>query len=192
MYPRLYGNRRRLIFIVTGPPGVGKSSVVSRAVLRLKSAGLIVGGCTTQERRSKGARTGFAITDLTDGRTGQLADLSSRIGPKVGRYRVSLSDLAGVGAAGIAKAAEKSEVIVIDEVGPMELVSPEFRRAVRSAMESGKPLVAVVHERLDDDLLNGLRREASETFTVTLENRDEISDVLAQVVLRAVGGPRRT
>ena len=181
-----------LIFLVTGPPGVGKSTVVSRVILRLKSAGVIIGGCTTQERRSKGARTGFAITDLTDGRTGVLATVASRLGPKVGRYKVNLTDLAGVGAASVEKAAKSSEVVVIDEVGPMELVSPEFRRAVRNAIGSGKPLVVVAHERLDDDLLNDLRRDAAETFEVSLENREESADSLAELVLRAAGGTKLT
>ncbi len=164
--------------------------MVSRVVMRLKSAGVIVGGCTTQERRSKGARVGFAITDLTDGRTGELASLSLKMGPKVGRYKVNLADLAGVGAAGVAKAAESSEVIVVDEVGPLELVSPEFRRSVRAAVDSGKPLLAVVHEKLEDDLLNELRGAAARTFVLSLENREEVAEELAADLLDAAGGPK--
>ena len=49
------------IWLVTGPPGVGKSTAVSKAVLKLKSAGVIVGGCTTSERKSGGTRVGFEV-----------------------------------------------------------------------------------------------------------------------------------
>ena len=146
-----------MICIVTGSPGVGKSTLVSRLVLRLRPAGVIVGGCTTAERRSGGVRVGFEIRDLTTERTGQLASTETKFGPKVGRYRVNLVDLAKVGAAGLEAAAAGSEVLVLDEAGPMELVSPEFRRAVRRCIDSGKPLLAVVHERLEDDLLGELR-----------------------------------
>ena len=178
------------IWLVTGHPGVGKSTAVSKVVLRLKSAGVIVGGCTTAEQKSGGVRVGFALRDLTSGRTGQLASVSSKFGPRVGRYRVNLTDLANVGAAGLRSAAEVSEVIVIDEVGPMELVSPEFRRAVQLCIRSSKPILAVVHERLEDDLLNELRSKATATITISVEARDRSAEELGDALLAAVGGPK--
>jgi nucleoside-triphosphatase len=178
------------IWLLTGPPGVGKSTALSKVVLRLKSAGVIVGGFTTSEQRSGGTRIGFAIRDLTTGRSGQLASASARVGPRVGRYRVNLEDLAKVGAAGLDAAAERSELIVIDEVGPMELVSPEFRRAVKKCVESAKPLLAVVHERLDDDILNELRSKATSVFSMTVETRDQIVEELGTILLDAVGGTK--
>jgi nucleoside-triphosphatase len=178
------------IWLVTGTPGVGKSTLVAKVVLKLKSAGVIVGGCATSEVKSGGSRTGFEVRDLTSGRRGELASVTSRIGPKVGRYRVNLVDLARIGAAGVDGAATGSEVIVVDEVGPMELVSPEFRRAVGRCIRSGKPMLAVIHERLDDDLLNELRAKATETVTLSVENRGEMVDLLAGALLKAAGGPK--
>ncbi len=178
------------IWLVTGPPGVGKTTTVSKIILRLKSAGVIVGGCSTSERRSGGARVGFEVKDLTTGRSGELASVSSKFGPRVGRYRVNLTDLAKVGAAGLDAAADSSEVIVIDEVGPMELVSPEFRRAVRRCVDSGKPILAVVHERLEDDLLNELREKATATFSLTVETRDNLTEELGAALMDAAGGPK--
>jgi nucleoside-triphosphatase len=178
------------VWVVTGPPGVGKSTLVSKVVFRLKSAGVIVGGCTTSEKKVKGVRVGFEVKDLTDGAAGELASVALKIGPRVGKYRVNLVDLSRVGAGGLAKAAKTSELIVIDEVGPLELISPDFRRAVRACLESGKPVLAVLHERLDDDLLNELRRVARSTFALTVENRDESADELAEALLAAVGGSK--
>ena len=178
------------IWLLTGPPGVGKSTIVSKVILRLKSSGVIVGGCSTLERRSKGTRVGFDVVNLTDDITGELASIFASLGPKVGRYRVNLEDLARVGAAGLAKAAAFSELIVIDEVGPMELVSPEFRRGIRACIDSRKPILAVVHERLEDDLLSELRESSEETLSVTLENRETLADGLAASLLEAVGGPK--
>jgi len=178
------------IWLVTGPPGVGKSTLVSKVIMRLKSAGVIVGGCTTYERRSKGARMGFEVLDLSSGRKGELASVETKLGPRVGRYRVNLTDLAEIGAAGLQAAATSSELVVIDEVGPMELVSPEFRRAVKRCIDSGKPILAVVHERLDDDLLNELRGKARLILTLSAENRDSSVEELGVVLLEAVGGPK--
>ena len=88
------------------------------------------------------------------------------------------------------QAAERAELIVIDEVGPMELVSPEFKRGVRACLESGKPILAVVHERMEDDLLNELKAGATESVELSMENRDEIVDKLGDALLKAVGGPK--
>ena len=178
------------IWLVTGSPGVGKSTAVSKVVLKLKSAGIIVGGCTTSERRSGGTRMGFEIRDLSSGKSGELASAMSKVGPRVGRYRVNLTDLANIGGAALESASSKSELIVVDEVGPMELVSPEFRRGVQMCVDSGKPMLAVVHERLEDDLLNELRDKAESVMTLTVENRDAVADELGQALLKAAGGPK--
>ena len=178
-----------MIWVVTGPPGVGKSTLVSEVVLRLKSLGVIIGGCATAERKSRGMRVGFEVRDLTTGASGTLATVAGGLGPKVGKYRVNLTDLARVGASGLLKAASSSELIVVDEVGPMELVSPEFRRAVAACMDSGKPMLAVVHERLDDDLLNALRQKATMTVSLTVENRNGAAEELLESIVAVIGTP---
>jgi len=188
LYP---GRRPGLgIWLITGSPGIGKSTVVSKVVVRLKSAGVIVGGCTTSEKRAEGARIGFEIRDLSSEKTGELASSISKVGPRVGRYRVNLADLAKIGGRALEWASSSSELIVVDEVAPMELVSPEFRRGVRTCIDSGKPMLAVVHERLEDDLLNELRDKAVAIITLTVENRDTAADELEKVLLKAVGGPK--
>jgi nucleoside-triphosphatase len=158
--------------------------------MKLKSAGVIVGGCTTSEKRSGGARTGFEIRDLSSEKTGELASATSKFGPRVGRYRVNLTDLANIGGKALGEASSSSELIVVDEVGPMELVSPEFRKGVRRCIDSGKPMLAVVHERLEDDLLNELREKAVAVITLTVENREAAADELGEALLKAVGGPK--
>lgn len=178
------------VWLVTGPPGVGKSTLVSRVTLMLKSRGIIIGGCTTSEKRQGGVRIGFEVKDLTNGTTGELASTSAKMGPRVGKYRVNLSDLASVGAKGLSDAADVSELIVIDEVGPMELVSPDFRRAVRKCIDSGKPILAVVHERLEDDLLAELRSKAKELIELDTNNRDGATDQIAAEIGAATGLPK--
>ena len=174
------------IYALTGSPGVGKSTVVSKVVVRLKSRGVIVGGCASFEKRVKGQRVGFAIRDLTTGVEGELATIGSALGPRVGKYRVNLRDLAEVGAKGLQQAALVSELIVIDEVGPMELVSPDFRRGVRACVLSGKPILAVLHERMQDDLLEELRSASDYSAAVTLENRESLPDELTTKLVGAL------
>jgi len=179
-----------VILVVTGSPGVGKSTAISKVILRLKSKGVIVGGCLTSEKRTSGRRIGFGIMDLTSGNRGELASATGTLGPRVGRYRVNLTDLASVGAKGLVDAADSSEVIVIDEVGPMELVSPDFRRALKACMASGKPILAVVHERMKDDLIEELKSKNSLLAEITIQNRDSLPDELTEKLLAVLNIPK--
>jgi nucleoside-triphosphatase len=98
----------------------------------------------------------------------------------VGKYRVDLEDLENIGVQAINYAMENCDIIAIDEVGPMELFSEKFKNATRKAMESIKPVIAVVHWKAQDKLINEARNmKNSETYTVTTENRNELSKIIA-------------
>ncbi len=170
----------RLIFL-TGRPGVGKTSVLLRAVEILKANGFRIGGMISQESRDRGTRMGFEIVDLETGRQGWLAHVNQRTGPRVSKYRVNLSDLNTIGAGSILRAVEKADIIVIDEIGPMELFSDAFREAVAEALSSGKPVLGTVHHRARDPLVAAIRkRKDAEIIEVTPENREGLNKLLVQ------------
>lgn len=143
-----------------------------------------MGGCVTSEKRVSGQRVGFRVRDLLTDDEGELASLTNRLGPRVGRYRVNLNDLSAVGARALVRAASEADLIVIDEIGPMELTSPDFRRSLRVCIDSGKPILAVVHESMNDPLIEEMKSISGETtIVVGLENRD----TLVAEVTRRVG-----
>lgn len=181
------------ILLVTGPPGIGKTTLVMRVAESLGSRGISVGGMTTREVRQGGARVGFEILDLSTGERGWLARAGTGPGPRVGRYALDTATLERIGAAAISAAAARSDVVAIDEVGPMELLSGGFRQAVAEAVGSGKPVIATVHFRSADPLVQSLRgREDAQTFVVTMENRSslpgEILLILLDLIRRGAGG----
>jgi nucleoside-triphosphatase len=172
------------VLLLTGNPGVGKTMVLMKAVSVLKEKGFCVGGMISREARENGVRVGFEILDLSNGRRGWLAHVNQKAGPQVGKYRVNMNDLNSVGAQAVANAVANCAVVAIDEIGPMELFSEKFKEATRKALESRKPVLAVVHWKARDKLINEAKsREDSETFTVTQENRDKLPDVIAKKAL---------
>ncbi len=174
-------------WILSGPPGIGKSTVVSRVIYLVRSKGYGVGGCLTRERRRGRERVGFTIIDLMTGIEAPLASSDSSLGPRVGRYRVDVKGLAEIGAGALRRAAGGADLIVIDEVGPMELTSPEFRRAVESCLGSGRPILAVVHEMMKDPLIDSIRSlPEKETTEVTLHNRESLAESLSRQILDAL------
>jgi nucleoside-triphosphatase len=169
--------------LLTGASGVGKTTVLIKTVKALQAKGVSVGGMFSREVRENGVRVGFEILDLTSGKHGWLAHVNQG-GPRLGRYHVNLQDLDGIGAKAITEATERSEVIAIDEVGPMELFSHRFKQAAAQALMSGKPVLAVMHAKARDPLITEAKqRSDAEIFTVTLENRDYLPKELTAKVL---------
>jgi len=175
------------LFFVTGRPGIGKTSVLLRAVEGLKSKSYKVGGMLSREVREKGVRIGFEIIDFHSGRRGWLAHVNQPVGPKVGKYRVNLNDLEIIGAGSIRDAAKNAQIVIVDEIGPMELSSQAFRDAVVEAMNSSKPLLGTIHFRARDPLVNLIKnRDDAEIIEVTHENRAHLHNILIDKVMQCL------
>ena len=174
--------------LVTGRPGIGKTTAVLRAVELLRTRGLKVGGMVSREERSGGVRVGFIVEDLLTGACGYLAKVGPGPGPRVGKYHVVLSDLETVGVGAIRRALSEADVVVIDEIGPMELYSDAFKEAVREALDSPKPVLATIHIRARRYPYTGsiLSRPDVAVYTITLSNRDSLPRVLASDVENAL------
>ena len=182
-------SQSKRMLLLTGSPGIGKTTVVTRTVALIKTHGYIVHGIISKEKRVKGQREGFELTDLATEARATIASTRLRTGPRVGRYHVNLKDLANVGANALLSAIENSDVIVCDEIGPMEIFSPEFKRAVRAVISSGKPLLGVVHWRLRDDLIDELKSSSEvELFEVSVENRDDLPGTVAEKLISKLKG----
>jgi len=173
---------QKRVFLLTGKPGVGKTTVLIEAVRIMKERGCCVGGMISQEVRENNLRVGFKILDLNSGKSGWLAKVNQKSGPQIGKYRVNIEDLDIIGAQAIADAMANCDIIVIDEIGPMELFSEKFKEATRKALENRKPVIAVVHWKAKDTLIGEAKsREDTEIYTVTQENRNTISALLISV-----------
>jgi nucleoside-triphosphatase len=169
------------ILILTGAPGVGKTTLLTKILDALKTKGVKVGGMVTREVRESNMRVGFEILDLTNNKHGWLAHINGQGNPQVGKYHVNLTDLDNVGAAAITQAIEKCDVIAVDEIGPMELFSQKFKQAVTQSLESKKLILMVVHGKAKDPLVTQVKRRVdAELFNVTFSNRQNLTEQLAR------------
>jgi nucleoside-triphosphatase len=160
------------ILVLTGMPSVGKTTVLARTVGELRARGVSVGGMFSREVREGAARVGFEIIDVNSGSIGWLAHVKLKGGPQVGKYQVNLKDLENIGVRAITNALETSDVVVIDEIGPMELLSQKFKDSVRKALESNKLIIAIIHQKIQDSLIvEAKNREDAQVFVITPENR---------------------
>ena len=175
---------KKRLFLVTGAPGSGKTTVALKSAERLKEKGYSVGGMLSRDVRSYGNRIGFEILDLSSGRQGWLASIHQGQGPRVGKYCVNIDDLDRIGVHAILVADEIMDVVIIDEIGPMELFSERFIAAVKQVVEGRKFVVCTIHWRMTDSWLKDLRkREDAEIYVVTIENRARLHEA---IVLKAL------
>ncbi len=172
--------------VITGRPGVGKTTLFRRVVERLQASGVRVGGFICPEVRVGGRRIGFRIVSLDGSMEAWLARIEGCDGPRVGRYRVC-REAEDVARNAVDTAIRSADLIAIDEIGPMELRSPGIRSAILDALMSGKPGLFVAHLRLSDPEVLPLLRREGVWFTVTLENRDTLPNRVYEAVLAALG-----
>ncbi len=155
---------------LTGQPGVGKTTIVIQVAAQL---GLRAGGFYTQELRGASGRVGFQLITL-DGQQATLAHVNSRSRQRVGRYGVEVEAIERVGVAAIQRALAARQIVVIDEIGKMELLSAAFQRSVMEALGSPCAVIATVM-RKPHAWVDALKaRPAVTLWEVTPANRDEL------------------
>jgi nucleoside-triphosphatase len=175
------------LFLLTGTPGVGKTTVVMKVIARLRNEGFSIGGICSREMREGRRRSGFIMIDLLTGFEAELASMTGE-GPRLGRFRVNLENLSKFASRAVISA-EGSDVAVVDEIGPMELISPEFRRAVEHLLASSVPALLVVHKTMKDPLVEGLKgRTDSLLYDVTFENREALPDSITSRLVENLRG----
>ena len=175
---------KRLLF-VTGRPGIGKTTVILNTAEGLGSKGHNVGGMISREVRQEGARVGFQIIDLKTGKRGWLAHINQPTGPQVSKYKVNLNDLEAVGVKAIQTALREADLVVIDEIGPMELLSQAFKQVIKDAVDSRKLILGVIHHSARDSTVELIRkRDDAQILEVTLENRGRLHNILVRNALQ--------
>ncbi|HEY87388.1 MAG TPA: NTPase [Dehalococcoidia bacterium] len=128
------------VYLLTGRPGTGKTSLIKQAVAGMRGK---AGGFYTEEMRSQGVRQGFRLVTL-DGQEVILAHININSPYRVSKYGVNIDSLDRVGVSALHNAVQQCDLVVIDEIGKMELFSTDFRRAVSQMIDSGKLILGTI------------------------------------------------
>jgi nucleoside-triphosphatase len=166
--------------LVEGRPGSGKTTVAARLARLLADEGVDIRGFLTQEIREAGRRrAGFGV-EAIGGARATLAHVSLPGPPRVGKYGVDLEAFERVALPAL-EGPPPGAVVVIDELGKMELHSDRFREAMsRLFDDTSVDLVATVHvfrHPFTDQLK---QRDDVERIKLTRAGRDALPQELAE------------
>jgi nucleoside-triphosphatase len=159
----------RHVLLITGAPGIGKTTVIRRAADRLKHKG--PRGFYTEEIREDGQRHGFRLVSF-DGTTQIIAHVDFLKRHRVGKYGVDVAALDD--AARLLRPDSDARVYLVDEIGKMECLSDRFVAAMRVLLSGHAPVVATVGAQGGGFIAEVKRRPECELWEVTRVNRDEM------------------
>ena len=169
--------------LITGPPGIGKTTLVRKLVERLK--GKVIGFWTEEVRdKETGKRRGFRIV-TTEGKWKTFASKTFTSRHLVGSYGVNVKYFEELALPILEKALnEKDKIVIIDEIGKMELFSKPFRELVRRIVYNPKlKVIATIPIRDVHPLVAEIRRmPGAVLIELTKENREGMEEEILKLI----------
>jgi nucleoside-triphosphatase len=137
-----------------------------------------VGGFITEDFREKGQRLGFKVIALPGKEEGLLARKGYPSPHRVGKYGVNIQDFEKIGCSSLEAALHSEKLILVDEIGKMELFSEKFRTVIYQALEAPQKLLATIMETRNEFADRIKKRK---DVRLILLNRDNFDQVCTEV-----------
>ena len=160
-----------LRIILTGPPQSGKTTVIQKVVARFPGRAR---GFYTREVREHGRRLGFEIVTL-EGEVSWLSHVDFPGPLRVGKYGVDLTGLHRLGLRAM-EPVFGVDLIIVDEVGKMECLSPRFVAAMERLWSAPVALLVTVAEKGGGYMARIKSKPGAHLITVTPANRDGLPE----------------
>ncbi|MGD2245324.1 MAG: nucleoside-triphosphatase [Candidatus Aminicenantes bacterium] len=156
-------------FLITGLPRSGKTTLV-KTICQNRQFIKKTMGFYTQEIKRNGERIGFEIVTLPDSKKGILARKHLPSVYRVGAYGINLKDLDGLACKAVEDALLTDKIVVVDEIGKMELFSLRFKKVLIQALDSSQTVLATIMQRTNSFADRIKRREDARLISLSRDN----------------------
>lgn len=165
---------------ITGPPGSGKTTLIKEISKELKFK-IEIRGFFTEEIRKKGKRVGFKIVTL-GGKEGILAKKGLKSKYYVLKYGVNLKDLEEIGVKEIEEALKRDCLLIIDEIGKMELCSEKFKETILRALDSKNKILGTILFKPHYFCDKIKQRKDTKIFDLSIQSPEEIKKEILKIL----------
>ncbi len=143
--------------LITGSPQCGKSTLISNLIEYFSKQKFTVYGFLTPEVREHGNRIGFDAVDIYSGEKSPLA----RVGHfntkfRLGKYNIFIDQFDRLLEKSLNLDGKTVDLVVIDEIGKMELFSEIFQDLIRKIFNNNITIIATIGLNLRHPLKNYL------------------------------------
>ncbi len=172
--------------LLTGHPGVGKTTMLEKLVKRCSHLALT--GFYTEEIREEGMRLGFRAVAM-NGSSAVFAHREFQTGPKhrVGKYGVKPEVLEALVLSHLSPERKAADLIIIDEIAKMELLSLPVREGLLQALDSDCPLLGTISLKGTGFLKQVKQRDDVELIKITMENRNVLGEQVYRRLQQVLG-----
>lgn len=163
--------------LITGLPGVGKTTLIIYLFEKLKS--LNPTGFYTSEIRKNSIRQGFELVS-PDGKKSVLSHVKIKSPFKVGKYGVDIPAFENF-LDSIDFLNPEYDLILIDEIGKMECHSNKFKDLTNVLLNDEKSLIATVALRGEGFIAETKNHPDITMFELTRQNRNDLPDEILKL-----------
>lgn len=178
-----------MIILLTGESGAGKTTLCARLATTLRARGVDVAGVLTWPRFADGEKIGMDVADARTGTRIPLAERAAR-GTGTADLRWKFDDTALAHGAHILRAATPCDLLIVDELGPLELIHGQGWTIALEILQTPKygNALVVVRPHLIADFCARVNASVH-VVTLTIENREQIFEQLVQQLDRQTVRP---
>ncbi|GAA0342563.1 hypothetical protein GCM10008967_36230 [Bacillus carboniphilus] len=171
------------VFLLTGKPRVGKSTMIKKLIEEIGTDHC--GGFYTEEITDSTDRTGFRCVSL-EGESIEIAHINNPSTVRIGRYGVDVEKFEIFATKVLKEAVLTKKIIVIDEIGFMQMLSTSFQKLVLEIVSNKNLVLGTIpldsHPEIDQ--IKYLKEV--ELVIINEFNRDMASEILLKDILKAL------
>jgi nucleoside-triphosphatase len=163
--------------LVAGTPGSGKTTLIKKVAAELATP---FSGFFTAEIRVRGQRQGFNIESYS-GKRAIMAHIDIDSPYRVGKYGVDVASFEKIALPEVESAKEKKRLLIIDEIGKMELFSEKFKRLLLDIFNSDIKMLATIMHKPNPFCDKLKKMPGTKIYTISRE-KDDISPAILRAL----------
>ncbi len=168
--------------LLRGRPGIGKTTIVKKLAVELKKGNKNIFGFYTEEIREGGIRRGFRVINF-GGKDDVMAHIDFKTPHRVSKYGVDLARFERIALPELEKGKREEGIIVIDEIGKMELFSERFREMVKELFLGDKLIIATIPISPLPFIQTLIKMPNTEVIEITISNRERLFEELKRRII---------